>query len=55
MSEETTGEAAVAFLSNWAVEESLVDEWELTISYMFPCTSTALSHLPQGLVYLMLW
>jgi hypothetical protein len=54
MSEEANEEAAVAFLSNWAVEESLVGSWELRLSYMLTCPLPVLSSLPQGLLYLTL-
>jgi hypothetical protein len=55
MSGETSEEAAVAFLTNWKVEESLQNQWALVLVFMAPCTSTALSHLPQGLGYLSIW
>jgi hypothetical protein len=55
MSEEMAEEAAIAFLSNWKVEDSLVDRWHLDLGSMVCCTRDALSHLPNGLVHLRLW
>jgi hypothetical protein len=55
MSVDTAEEAAIAFLSNWRVEDSLIDRCYLDLGSMMSCTRTALSHLPKGLVYLRLW
>jgi hypothetical protein len=56
MSTETAEEAVTVFLSNWRVEDSLIDRWHLALSStMAPCTRTALSHLPKDLVLLHLW
>jgi hypothetical protein len=42
---DTAEEAAAAFLSNWRVEDSLIDKWQLDLGSMVSCTRTALSHL----------